>query len=78
METFKTLKTLKTLKVGDWVTISWHKDNEPHKIVSIWESNSVNNVECTSDPCSSIFLYSCADRIAGECELWNLRKVMFA
>jgi len=62
------------LKVGDWVTIPWHEDNEPHRISSIWEGDSTDNVETSSDPKSSIFFETCAYRLLEECEHWKPKE----
>lgn len=61
---------MKTLKIGDWVTITWHKNSEPHKITCIWEGDSTDNADSTEDERSSIFFDTCADRLAHECIPW--------
>lgn len=58
-------------KVGDWVTVSWHKNNNPYKITNIWEGESTKSVNETSNSNSTLFFEDCANRLANQCLPWQ-------
>lgn len=38
----KERQTMKQFKVGDWVTINWHQEENHYQIIDIWEGNSTD------------------------------------
>ena len=65
---------MKQFKVGDWVTINWHQEEEPHQITDIWEGDSTESVESSSNPSSTVFFDTCAYRLLEECTHWQPKK----
>ena len=61
-------------KVGDWVTINWHQDEEPNQITDIWEGDSTESVDSSSNPSSTVFFDTCACRLLEERTHWQPKE----
>ena len=65
---------MKEFKVGDWVTINWHQEKEPYQIIDIWEGDSTDSVKSSSNPSSTVFFDTYADRLLKDCTQWKPKE----